>query len=80
MEESYPVIVLVGVEEGKKDLVISFRENHFKSREILFMVRNSNKKVYSLRAIGKLKKIIQIIQHSLNKTDKSRSPKKLLDG
>ena len=56
MEESYPVIVLVGVEEGKKDLVISFRENHFKSREILFMVRNSNKKVYSLRAIGKLKK------------------------
>ena len=56
MEESYPVIVLVGVEEGQKDLLTFFRENCFKSREILFMVRNSNKKIYSLRAIGKLKK------------------------
>ena len=59
LEGSYPVIVLVGVEEGQKDLLISFRENCFKSREILFMVRNSNKKIYSLRAIGKLKKLLK---------------------
>lgn len=41
LEESYPVIVLVGVEEGQKDLIISFRKTTL-LREILFMVRNSN--------------------------------------